>query len=439
MTLSTGQRVSSRLFGDLTVRQKLGEGGQGAVYVVEGRHGRYALKWYNREQATEEQKKNIRDLAQSGAPRGAAGKRFIWPLDLVTAAKSAHFGYLMPLIDRQRFAELGEVWAGLKARPSFSTMCEISYQIANSYRTLHLNGYCYRDISAGNLMFDPLTGEVLICDNDNIGINRQSTCQVWGTMAYMAPELIRGDATPSTESDLHSLAVLLFQLWLWHHPLHGAVESRFRCWDLPAQRYLYGKNPLFIFDPHDTRNHLPSKHVGVQQVWQLCPSSLRALFTRAFTIGLNEPAKRVTEGEWQRLFLQLKDTIVLCACRAENFWQAETAPLHCWHCHQPIPLPPRMRFTYRSGTHTLLLAANTHLLTRHINPHSDATNATNVVGQVQQHPTNPQILGIRNLTSTPWHAIFANGKRKQIPPQRAVPISAGLRLNIGGRWAEIVV
>ena len=54
---------------------------------------------------------------------------------------------------------------------------------------LHLNGYCYRDISSGN-MVDPDTGDVLICDNDNVGINRQSDSQVDGTYEFMAPEVI---------------------------------------------------------------------------------------------------------------------------------------------------------------------------------------------------------------------------------------------------------
>ena len=93
----------------------------------------------------------------------------------------------MERINTERYAELGEVWAHLKPVPGFSSLCAISYGLANSYRALHLSGHCYRDISPGNLMFDPQTGHVLICDNDNVGINRQSRCQVWGTMEYMAP------------------------------------------------------------------------------------------------------------------------------------------------------------------------------------------------------------------------------------------------------------
>ncbi len=205
----------------LHVIKKLGEGTQGEVYLVSGPQGYQAVKWYKPDQATPDQRAAILYLVRTGPPYGAAGRRFIWPLDLVTLENSDQFGYLMMRIDMTRFAELGEIWAHLKPVPNFSALSEISYQLANSYRALHLSGHCYRDISAGNLMFDPVTGDILICDNDNVGVNRQSRCQVWGTMEYMAPEIIQCRVDPSTQTDLHSLAVLLFYLWVWHHPFHG--------------------------------------------------------------------------------------------------------------------------------------------------------------------------------------------------------------------------
>ena len=244
MTHVADDRTESRRGDSKTqyiVKKKLGEGGQGAVFLVEGPHGSHALKWYVAHQATDAQRAAIRYLVANGPPRGPASQRFIWPQDLVTAAGTPQFGYLMPLIDTSRFAELGQVWARRKPAPGLDVLCEISYQTSNSYRALHLSGHCYRDISQGNLMFDPIAGDVLICDNDNVGINRQSNCQVWGTMQYMAPELVRGEADhPSTETDLHSLAVLLFQLWVWHHPLHGTMEYDVRCWDDPARKKIYG-------------------------------------------------------------------------------------------------------------------------------------------------------------------------------------------------------
>ncbi|MFN5323028.1 MAG: protein kinase, partial [Planctomycetota bacterium] len=78
MSLVIGQQVFAETAKtSLVVKKKLGEGGQGAVYLVDGVHGSQALKWYNVEQATEEQRTAIRYLVNSGPPRGPAGRRFI--------------------------------------------------------------------------------------------------------------------------------------------------------------------------------------------------------------------------------------------------------------------------------------------------------------------------------------------------------------------------
>lgn len=424
----------------LRVTERLGEGGQGAVYKAKGPQGSVALKWYNPEQATEEQRAAIRYLVSNGPPRGPAGRRFIWPQDLVTAEGQRQFGYVMPLIDTRRFAELGEVMARRKPVPGLGVLCEISYQIVNSYRALHLGGHCYRDISRGNLMFDPTTGDVLICDNDNVGINRQSTCQVWGTMEYMAPELVR-DATerPSTETDLHSLAVLLFMLWVWHHPLHGEMEYQIRSWDLPAKKQIYGTLPVFIFHPTDKRNHLPSAYATGANRWATCPPSLQSLFTKAFTSGLREPGRRVTEGEWQNVFLQLKDGQLSCpTCHAVNLWEPPASAIQCWHCRKPLTIPPKLLIAHPAGRHYVLLTKEAKVLRRHLDPTGNEDQAHEVLGQIVQSLATPPVWGIQNLSTSPWVATGKDGKAAEILPQKAVPVSAGLKVNIGGTQAEVV-
>jgi DNA-binding helix-hairpin-helix protein with protein kinase domain len=438
MPLKIGQKLKAEtLKKTLTVQNKLGEGGQGEVYRVTDGKTYYALKWYNIEQSTEEQKEAIRHLVNRGAPQKATRQRFIWPIDLIILDNVDQFGYLMRLIDTQRFAELSEVQALRKPAPSLAALCEISYQIANSYRALHLSGYCYRDIAAGNLMFDPDTGDVLICDNDNIGINRQSQAQVYGTMEYMAPEVVRGDADPSTETDLHSLAVLLFNLWVWHHPLHGEMEYHIRVWDVPAKRRIYGENPVFIFDPKNKDNQLPDEleYETARTRWLLCPAPLQALFTRAFTEGLHNPAQRIMEGEWQGLFLQLKDAAIACPkCRAENLWWQGQTTLNCWHCQTAITIPPKLVFA--NGQHTVLLNRKTKLFQRHIQATTKTPNK--LIGEIVQNPQNPKVWGIRNLTEKAWTAKFPDGSLKPVEPQRAAPLKLGLKLSIGGTEVEIV-
>ena len=436
MPLPIGQRLHARqLQTTLQVIKKIGEGTQGEVYLVDGPQGYQTVKWYKPEQATPDQQDAIAYLVRTGPPYGTAGKRFIWPLDLVTAEGSKQFGYLMTRIDTQRFAELGEVWAHLKPVPGISALCEISYQLANSYRALHLSGHCYRDISAGNLMFDPKTGDVLICDNDNVGVNRQSHCQVWGTLEYMAPELIREESDPSTETDLHALAVLLFYLWVWHHPFHGELEYRYHCWDIPAKKQVYGISPIFVFDPYKTANRLPDDpdYTVARDRWAICPPALKALFIRAFTEGLENPGRRVTEGEWQNLFLSLKDHIVPCPwCRAENAIAEILPSVSCWHCKSRIPAPPFLMIRRPGGNSSLALAIGVTLRSLHIAPGTGNENGAQEIGRVVSHPSIPGAAGIRNLSDSTWLVAFPDGTTSSVPSGKAVPLNPKTTITIDG-------
>ena len=434
--LAVGQNLRAELLGTtLHVIKKIGEGTQGEVYLVDGPQGFQTVKWYKPEQATPDQRTAISYLVRTGPPYGAAGKRFIWPLDLVTAEGSDQFGYLMTRIDTQRFAELGEVWAHLKPVPGLGAISEISYQLANSYRALHLSGHCYRDISAGNLMFDPKTGDVLICDNDNVGVNRQSRCQVWGTMEYMAPELIRGESDPSTETDLHALAVLLFYVWVWHHPFHGEMEYQYHCWDIPSKKQVYGITPVFVFDPDNPANRLPGDpdYAVARNRWELCPPELRAMFIRAFTDGIRNPGRRVTEGEWQNLFLSLKDRLVPCpSCHAENFADTTRPDIPCWHCHRRIASSPFLLICRLGGNSCLVLTPGTTLRARHIAPGAGMDNGSHAIGCVVPHPSIPGAAGLRNLSGGTWQAVFPDGTTTDVPPGRAVPLNPKTSITIDG-------
>ncbi|MDD1703035.1 MAG: protein kinase [Methanoregula sp.] len=442
LPLLPGQKLKAEMLGtELFVIKKIGEGTQGEVYLVDSPQGKQTVKWYKPEQATPEQRTAIQYLVRTGPPYGTAGKRFIWPLDLVTNEGSKQFGYLMTLIDTQQFAELGEVWAHLKPVPNISALCEISYQLANSYRALHLSGHCYRDISAGNLMFNPKTGDVLICDNDNVGVNRQSRCQVWGTMEYMAPELIRGESDPSTVTDLHALAVLLFYVWVWHHPFHGEMEYRYHCWDIPAKKQVYGTGPVFVFDPENPKNRLPHDpdYAIARTRWELCPPELKNMFIRAFSEGLTNPGRRVTEGEWQNLFHTLKDTLVNCPnCHAENFAGADSTGNMCWHCRHEYPSPPFLLIRRPGGNGTLALTIGTKLLSRHLASAALNGDGSQVIGSIVPHPTISGAAGIRNLSSADWEVTFPDGSVSVVPPGRAVPLNPQTSITIDGVSCTII-
>ena len=169
-----------------------------------------------------------------------------------------------------------------RVNPSFDVICRTAFNLTKGYRNLHIAGAKYQDISFGNLFFNPDNGDVLICDNDNVSYGNSKPGGVLGTPGFMAPEIVRGEARPSRDTDRYSLAVLLFYLFMVNHPLDGKQEANIKCMDMAAREKLYGTDPIFIFDPDNKTNRpVPGIHDNANIYWPLYPEQLRQLFTKA--------------------------------------------------------------------------------------------------------------------------------------------------------------
>jgi len=431
--LSVGSTVDLRTSGRrATVRGFIGEGGQGTVFDVSVQPSgeRMALKWYFPDSGTEEQRAAISELIERGSPN----QRFLWPTDIASMPHVASFGYLMPLRPHS-WSGLSELLRGRVDLP-YSRVCTLGMELADSFLALHSQGLCYRDISFGNIFFDPATGRPLICDNDNVGVDGASYSAVLGTRRFMAPEIVRGVAMPSTNTDLWSLAVLLFYLLMVGHPLVGRRELEFPTWDERAEQDLFGHNPRFVFDPHDASNApVPEVHASVVTNWEAYPAEIRSLFTRAFTVGIDDARNgRVRESVWRAGLARLRDTILRCpACGKENFWHADEPdrPAVCWSCGRGIDRPVRIEVDGR----TLVLNQGTRLYRHHLQLNYDFAD---VVGSVQPHPTRPDRWGLRNDSGQPWEVVLPGGERTRADPGRSVGLLPGTRIRIDGVAAQFV-
>lgn len=430
--LKPGQKVrTSSTRRECHVEKFLGGGGQGEVYQALLDRKPVAVKWYYPASATAEQQKALETLVRMGAP----SDRFLWPTELVSATSTAGFGYVMPLRER-RFRSIVDLMKR-RIEPSFRALATAGLELSHSYLQLHAKGLCYRDISFGNAFFDPDTGEILICDNDNVAVDNQSRSAVYGTPRFMAPEIVRGEAVPSTQTDLFSLAVLLFYMFVMHHPLEGKKELAIKCLDLPAMKKLYGTEPLFIFDPADDSNAPdPQYQRNALAFWNVYPGFLRDVFTKAFTDGIADPQHgRVRESNWRAVMVRLRDSIVYCThCNAENFHDESDAPAddRCWSCRRELRLPPRVRI----GRNFVMLNHDTFLFAHHIDEEKKY-DFTNPVAAVTKHPSDPSIWGLKNLSIQTWSATNQRGEVKDVSPGRSVTLALGMRINFGHAEGEI--
>ncbi len=441
--LQLGQNVALKMLNtDCKIEKFLGGGAQGEVYQVTIAGQPMALKWYFPHYL--KQDPTLRQRIEQTIQFGPPSDRFLWPLEVATHPQANDsFGYLMPLREA-RFKGLVDLVAR-RVQPSFRTLASAGFELAHSYLQLHARGLCYRDIAFGNVFFDPANGEVQICDNDNVDINGVQGA-IGGTIRFMAPEIVRGVAAPDTETDLFSLAVLLFYLLCNHHPLEGKRESAIRCFDQAAMTKLYGTAPLFIFDPKDEDNRpVPGEHDNALAFWAIYPTFLRTIFTRAFTVGIHDPGHgRVRESEWRTALVRLRDSILYCTqCRAENFYDAEALratrqPPVCWACGQSVSLPPRLRIQQNGEASVIILNHDTQLFPHHIDSNRPYDFSTPVAA-VTQHPSNAQLWGLKNFSNIKWVITPPAGPPRDVPPGRSVTLAAHTKLHFGPSEGEIRV
>jgi eukaryotic-like serine/threonine-protein kinase len=417
-----------------TVEELLGEGGQAEVYRVRVGKSHYALKWYKREYLANDAR--VWERLKTAINIGSPTEHFLWPFDLVSMPGSTNYaGYLMP-IKPDHFVSFNQLFTG-RSQPTFRVIATSGFLLAQSFLMLHAAGLCYHDINFGNFFFDPETGDIRIADTDNVDVNLKPG-GIRGTWGFMAPEVGRLEARPNSMTDRFSLAVVLYQILMIGHPLKGRreLELPFDPNDPDGSQRMCALDPIFVFDPSDTRNRpIPGVHDLMVRLWEIYPQSLRDLFTRAFTRGLRDPESRVMENEWRREVCTVRDAIFECDCGAENFFdlarpQSKQPLQPCWGCGKQQPFPPRMRVGGQHDSKLIMLSPGTRLFPHHIE--LDTYNFQSPVAEVTSAP-----FGLRNLSEFNWTIVHSDGTRREVARNELASLHSNCRIHFGRMEGEI--
>lgn len=440
--LHPGDTITTAKGETYVVKAFLGRGGQGEVHRVSGPSGDMALKWYHNESFlkkinAEAFYRNIKRNVEHGVPKLSAGDtatQFIWPLKLVPWQKGS-FGYLMRLfpsgyenmtsvlLGRRKTADGKEIplrWG------SWFALVTAALNIVRAFEILHSKGLSYQDLNEGGLAVNMTTGDVMICDCDNVSPD-STNMGILGIMHYMAPEVVCGISLPDRQSDEYSLAVILFRLFYHDHPMLGiesvALRSNERLSQDETNLRIFGREPHYCLSQQNSVNRPhPRFHTDVIKLMGIFPEVLLDAFHTVFTQGVKDKGARLTSTQWRRVLLQVRDSLVLVNGKEQFFFTP-----------QQRSLPKAARLLMCPGGQRVLVMPGKILYACHADGYS-RDFATPIAKVIETN--KPDIIGLYNGMNVALNVEY-QGQVMECPPKGRMPLFEGMTIRIGSNEIQV--
>lgn len=406
----------------------LGDGGQGEVYLVDYRGGKYALKVYKSEESSD-----FRYNLKNNIDHGAPSSDFLWP-KLLLDFDNGRIGYLMDLRPGN-YASFVSYLTGKNKFKDNSTLVKWCINLCAAFKKLHENGYSYQDLNDGSFFFDPNTGDILICDNDNVTADKKNL-GILGKMRYMAPEIVRGDSMPDVHSDRFSLAVILFMALCLGNPYEGERLKNYDIIDENAEYELFGSKPIFVYHKTDKSNRpIRGYHTSVLKRWAYIPIYIKEAFHRTFVDGLSDREnERTTELEWLKLLSKYRDELLTCPhCNYSYIYgfAEKSKYVVCPLCGKPT----KEVCVLHIGKSSITLDLGKTLYESHLDKYSAEYGKE--VGVVVANKNNPSLWGIKLALDKDIKIEDSFGNIKTVAKTGVIPIVKNLKIKFNNIIGEI--
>ena len=422
--LKKGITIQTKNFKKIVVGDKLGEGGQGAVYKVDYDGKPKALKWYPGKKFKSPKKffDNLENNIKKGKPTNA----FLWPEDITEYTSGMPFGYIMDLRPSE-YKDFSKFLLGKEVFASITAMVNTALRITVGFNELHRKGYSYQDLNDGNFFINPQNGSVLICDNDNVSESGKNS-GIAGKARYMAPEVVLGKAKPDKYTDRFSLSVVLFLLWTNNHPLEGKAACPV-CMDAKHEKTIYGENPVFVWDPIDNSNRpVQGLHKGAILRWPFLPDYVQELFIKAFSKeALGTPSKRIIGPEWLKTFIRMRSEIYKCPC-GEIYFADPVNANPCPTCKKQN----KFSMYIKTKKYNIPVHQRTKLYACHTE--EDSEDFETLTGEVTAKGSDYEL---KNVSGKNW-MITEGDNTTSLAPNASVMLKKAMKINFGNTSAELI-
>ena len=274
-------------------------GGQGDVYIANGEDGaKRVAKIYHKSflniNGINAFLNNLKDLCNRQSP----DQSFVWPIDYFGNGSDEKTGLIMDYFDNKDYTSLAHY---VSEGSSSQLLVKIAISISLAFGKLHEMGGYFCDINEDDIFIKERNGliDLKICDCDNTSFDAEYKPLVKGKRWFVAPEIMTKKDKHSIKTDLYSLSVMFFHLFVRLWPLEGRKAEVLSNGDDYSRFY---EDPLFIFDRNDDSNPPNEKISDLTKkigYWRELPRYVKNLFYEAFENGLLDSDERPSTSQWK--------------------------------------------------------------------------------------------------------------------------------------------
>jgi DNA-binding helix-hairpin-helix protein with protein kinase domain len=306
--------------------RKLGQGGEGAVYELEGQPGVLAKIFH--QPIPQSRAEKIRVMVSARTP--ALERLTAWPLELLSLPDGKPIGLKMPHVLGHR--DIHQLYSPKSRRATFPKadwrfLVRVSANVARAFATVHAAGDVIADVNHGGVLVAP-DARVRLIDCDSFQINvggRCFPCDV-GVPIFTPPELQDRTLTGVIRTENHDnfgLAVMIFLvLFMGRHPFAGRYLGE---GDMPIEqaikehRFAYGR----------ARGLASMEQPPGTPPLDIVSAPVAQLFERAFAMA-SARGGRPTALEWVAALEILEGRLIECSVGGSH-WRLDEL-LECPWC-----------------------------------------------------------------------------------------------------------
>ncbi|KAK43926.1 MULTISPECIES: helix-hairpin-helix domain-containing protein [Burkholderiaceae] len=296
----------------IVLGKELGQGGEGAVFDVQGRGSNLVAKIYHGNVSQDRQAK-LR--AMTARKTEALGNIAAWPIDTVhTSVNGSVHGFLMAkAVDAQPLHHLYGPGHRKQQFPKadWSFLLSAARNVASAFTVVHASGSVIGDVNP-NLVFVSRDSTVRLIDCDSfqfVDSGRTFACEV-GVPTFTPPEL-QGllsfrNVNRTSNHDNFGLALLVFHLLLMgRHPFAGVYRG---AGDMSLEQAIKEFRYAFASPGGGTAMYPPPNTVGTD----ILPNDTAAMFEKAFGRSGEKHDARPSAGEWMSTLDRARAQIQTC-------------------------------------------------------------------------------------------------------------------------------